>query len=268
MTKAFVDTTVLCDLLLPTSRAQSKTAAAAALRSYTETELPSYALREFRAGALGYLVLLYNVLVAHDTIEAALERFETLTARKPRQHVAGVKAIIRGMLCVRTADPNEWTESAIKKQLETWLCGEISQAWQQRRDNFDRVVQPLACFIEGELEIVDDQLVTTGGTLHCDSLARCSAAAALKGKSGEVDLVLKALRPAKGSFASTEIGSRRKALKEILRVRPDRFDKRRCRAIGDAYFCIMAPKDSAVLTTNIRDFKPMADVLGITVKAP
>jgi hypothetical protein len=41
-----------------------------------------------------------------------------------------------------------------------------------------------------------------------------------------------------------------------------------CRRFGDAYFVLFCPDDAVVLTTNVRDIKPMADALGVSVETP
>ena len=40
-----------------------------------------------------------------------------------------------------------------------------------------------------------------------------------------------------------------------------------CRDLGDAVYAFFAPPDSVVLTTNIRDHRPLAEALGKQAKA-
>jgi len=54
-----------------------------------------------------------------------------------------------------------------------------------------------------------------------------------------------------------------------LAVHPNsRFDREDCRALGDAYFALFAPADADILTTNLKDHRPLAEALGKTAVSP
>ena len=38
-----------------------------------------------------------------------------------------------------------------------------------------------------------------------------------------------------------------------------------CRSFGDPYFVLFCPKAATVVSTNLRDIKPMADAIGVRV---
>ena len=73
-TKAFLDTTVLADVLLDKGKRGSD--ARAALAAFKETQLPVYAIKEFKAGPLRAYVWLHNKFVVEKSYEGALTAVE------------------------------------------------------------------------------------------------------------------------------------------------------------------------------------------------
>ena len=82
--------------------------------------------------------------------------------------------------------------------------------------------------------------------------------------------LIEALHPnSLGKMAEkNENQKRRKALKELMSIGPTKFDKGRCRALGDAYFAAMCPAGSKVVTTNIQDHDILCSALGRTAVKP
>jgi hypothetical protein len=70
MKVAFVDTTVLTDILLKTDWQRERSVKA--LRSFRRTELPVYAIKEFKAGPLGHFVWLHNKLQTTKCVSATM----------------------------------------------------------------------------------------------------------------------------------------------------------------------------------------------------
>lgn len=66
MSKAFVDTTIIANLLLKPGAPQDE--AKAALARYSETILPVFAIKEFRGGAFRYYIWAHNKLVEKGNI--------------------------------------------------------------------------------------------------------------------------------------------------------------------------------------------------------
>lgn len=64
MSKAFVDTTILADALLKPGEVEQLTKTA--LLRYTTTELPVYAIKEFKAGVLKNYIWFYNKLALYN----------------------------------------------------------------------------------------------------------------------------------------------------------------------------------------------------------
>jgi hypothetical protein len=60
---------------------------------------------------------------------------------------------------------------------------------------------------------------------------------------------------------------RRAALKQLLRPKSN-IDRETCRELGDAVFAFFCPDDAVILTTNIRDHKPLAEALGKKAQTP
>lgn len=48
----------------------------------------------------------------------------------------------------------------------------------------------------------------------------------------------------------------------------DALTDSQCRDLGDAVFALLAPHDSVILTTNLKDHEPLASALGKTAQLP
>ena len=65
-----------------------------------------------------------------------------------------------------------------------------------------------------------------------------------------------------------EDARRREALKKLAVHPNSRFERKDCRALGDAYFAFFAPTNADILTTNIKDHLPLASALGKKAVSP
>lgn len=275
MSKAFVDTTVLCDAL-GLSSPQKAQVALTALAKYAHSETPVYGLKELRSGPFASWMLTYNVLVVSKTIDEANDRLNRQTAFRPRQASVASRALIAGLMAVvqslKAMDKGHVNFDE-KAALENYLLTQILTSWQKRRSIVNRVVQPLTCFVDDELELVNKQVRFVGARTGCITGVSCGAAIELRKQATQIDKLLVALRPPKKKKPEEgkekhETSRRRVALKEVLARLPNEFPRKDCRALGDAYFCIMAPVDCEILTTNVSDFEPMAAALGKKLKTP
>ncbi len=77
MNKAYVETTVLTNVLVKPSSAK-EAVAKAALSRYEETLLPVYSIKEFKAGPL------YHYSYIHDKLVQNVLRLRTLLPRRTR----------------------------------------------------------------------------------------------------------------------------------------------------------------------------------------
>jgi hypothetical protein len=81
--KAYVDTTVLTDALL--KQGPQGAVARGALKTYSETILPVYAIREFKAGPLNYWVWLHNKLVLTKSVSKTLDAISAIVGFQPNR---------------------------------------------------------------------------------------------------------------------------------------------------------------------------------------
>jgi hypothetical protein len=101
--------------------------------------------------------------------------------------------------------------------------------------------------------------------LSCDWKRGCAIAKQMSQEPGTVA----ALRHVALSDPSRrENVKRAQVLRHVVRT-PDRLiTDGQCRSIGDAVFAFLAPPDSVILTTNIRDHGPLAAAIGKHAEEP
>src|ERR1700729_967557 len=92
MAKAFVETTVLADALL---KPEAGKTAREALRKYEVTELPEYALKEFKAGPLKNVVWFHNKLVTTSSFVKAIDALQKMSLSPKRYTTATALEALR-----------------------------------------------------------------------------------------------------------------------------------------------------------------------------
>jgi hypothetical protein len=269
--KAFVDTTILTDVLLNVGPVRA--AALTALGRYSHTEIPTYAIKELALGPLRNFVWFHNKLALHSFADAmrALQgmsltpkRYTTATALQAIVHSAEqMKRETPSTLAAKYGNKASLDE-ILKDRWRLHLRKIIYSAWKRRRKVTDNVSIPCACLNEEDLEEGPKSTIEIKH-IQCITKPECSMAMALKAEPGQLkslrDVILE--QPPKA-----ENVRRAKVLKELYRLPKQPLDKTSCRSLGDAVFAFFAPLDTAILTTNKQDHEPLAKVLGKSVHTP
>lgn len=267
MSKAFLDTTILADVLLKTGPRKAK--ALAALRRYDSAEAPVYAIKEFKAGALYSWVWLHNKLKSTGSFAQTLAAIQAVMAHKKNLPATAMEALAQlarqhnstfGALAQKYGkNADEDAVAADRYRFEARR--RIATAWRKRRSLATMVV-PLSCYTEQEPYEGPDGLLACNPT-GCDGAEECCMAPILRAKNEHLvalrNVVLK-------QEAKPENSRRSHALKELIKKR--RLTDQMCRSLGDVIFAFFAPGDSVILTTNDRDHRPLAEALGKRVDTP
>lgn len=266
MTGSFLDTTVvvhIADKIEP-----GKTKGEAFVNANQPAESPYYALRELLAGHI------QNLCDAHNAIRAAENPAEALIALLRRSPLEGRKkeAKLQALaisLSETFANPSG-VRSDQKREMLQSLALRANGLWLRAHKLTNvKLVQSLGCFNEGKITYgVAGELRGPNDSFNCITSERCAAAAYLYDNKSDLSKMIEALHPGKldpSVATKNENSQRRKALKELLEKGPKAFGKRRCRALGDAYFAAMCPAGSVVVTSNTVDHQPLC--LALTKKA-
>jgi hypothetical protein len=270
--KAFLDTTILADILLKPG-APSATAAKAALGRFDSTLLPVYAIKEFKAGPLLNFVWFHNKLVSLNSIEKAIGALQTVSRSPHRYKTATALEALRASAysSARTRLDQlceKYGATATKDCVERDECrlaikSLVFRAWRRRRSVTSEVVEPLSCYEEkaphenrGLLELKPTR---------CNPRDECSLGNRLRTAIDELQR-LKDATDAQDS--NPELLRRSRALREVIRKPGRAVSEQVCRHLGDAVFAFLAPADATILTTNLKDHVPLANALGKNVEAP
>jgi len=270
VTKVFVETTVLTDALLKAGLLGA--AARQSLKRASETLLPVYAIKEFKAGPLSYYVWLHNKFVSerkYSDVQNALhalsrtpQRYRLSTALEAMRDVEATMRTTLAALSEKYGAQAD-VDSVMRDRYRLALYAKIAKAWKQRRTVVSSTVCPLSCYVETEPKSGKNGLIDLNGT-RCGPPRECCLAADFKARPSE----LRALMNSIEGSTRPEDQRRRKALRSLERTPKRTMTEEVCRALGDAVFALQCPRDAAVLTTNLRDHRPLAGALGKTALRP
>lgn len=260
MKKAFVDTTILTDVLLKVGDLHD--AAIQALSCYDASILPVFAIKEWKRGPLYAFVFLHNKLASTGSFIATNNTLSRMFMR-PRQRSTTFEALAAATWRLPPPATSQSADKEIAERYRLALKSLIYESWQSRRSITTETVTDLDCYIEtsprdlsnGEIDIKPRDCVGERECCLADQLRR------------KKELLLK-LRDSIPAAGGKEDQDRRKVLRQLA-VHPNvRFERKDCRALGDAYFAIFAPDDAEILTTNLKDHCPLAEAIGKKAVSP
>lgn len=273
--KAYIDTTILTNCLIKFG--DEKKIAKEALAQYEITELPIYAIKEFKAGPLDYVKYLYNKLLETNSIGDTIIALSSVGRQKNRQQTAfktigelikkaeslSVDSTLKGKYGELAESENTIYDSV---KLETKML--VFKAWKKRASIATEIVQPLSCYQQippfekknGELSLVPR---------NCESDDCCLTKVLRNEKRLDLTKLKVAINSLTPELKNKEENQKRaKLLHEIGSNLRKQISDSDCRNLGDAIFALFCPKDSEILTTNIKDHEPLAKALKKTAITP
>jgi hypothetical protein len=267
-TKALVDTSVLTNALLKPSL--EGRAATTAIKSFAESQLPQYAIKEFKAGPLRSYVWFHNKVISCANWEDAVNAISVIWRHHNRQSTAlRALADFQSSICKQMPAnlleqyPNQTLGEIQRAEAILWLKTVVFRAWRNREKLTTRVVSRLSCYKDYDPQVesngrIDDRPVVCG-------VDDCCLRASFRDRAAELDALISACDqlPKK-----PETDKRRQALRQLRRF-PDRpFEEKHCRALGDAVFALQCPKKAVIITTNLVDHGPLALAVGVSAISP
>jgi hypothetical protein len=263
MSKAYVETTILADVLLkPKSAKQQK--AKAALGRYEETLLPVYSIKEWKAGPLDYFAYFHDKLVQTKSLAKTYRALAALPRgnRKDTSMEALAAAATLSRSSILPGLSGNDQDQADSYRLS--IVSLVIRSWRKRRKITSRVTDELACYIESEPHVGKNGLFNLIPQ-KCDPEQECCLGPLLKAQPQLLDALRESI--SKTSQRAEDI-KRRQALKLLAKHPSDKVAKETCQHLGDAIFAFFCPPDAVVLTTNLRDHVPLAKALGKSAEKP
>lgn len=267
---AFVDTTILTDALL--KEGERKKRAKRALAAFDRSELPIYAIKEFKAGPLQHYVYLYNKLSKTGSLGKTIKALSRLPHFHSRKQDTALEALHAEWKKIGERNLSAITEDASEDpeldpyttdRVRLGLKRRILKAWRKRRDLTSDVVRELPCYTEseprerrGELHLDDKK---------CDPSPECCMADEFREDDDAVSSLMDAIEDLP---KNRENARRYSVLEELHEDENIRVEDERCRQLGDAIFAFYCPSESTILTTNVKDHKALAEALGKSAVKP
>jgi len=245
-------------------------AARAALSLYDKTELPVYAIKEFKAGPLRNYVWFYNKVVSVPAWQDAVAAIGSVRRQANKMSTA-LQALADFEGSISSALPSDFAArypgltmgEVKKKEAEVWLKSKIFLAWNQRRSLTSDVVEPLSCYEEKD-PFIDKHRLIIDRPVVCSTVDCCLRQLFAADKS----LTKKLLDACDQLPPKAETTKRRRVLRQLVRTSNRPLLEGDCRSLGDAVFAMQCPKDAVILTTNITDHSALAFAAGVTAVKP
>jgi hypothetical protein len=265
MSDAYIETTVLTDILVkPGSRKHQR--ATAALKRYENTFLPVYSIKEWKAGPLDTFVYLHNKLLFTRSYSQTLNAVAALP--RPYQKSTAIEALAAAATTLK-ASPQKFAglgggDDEMADSFRLALASLIIRSWHKRRKITTHVVDDLSCYVEVAPRVGQDGYFDLAPQ-ECDGDQECCLAPQLKSQAKLLEALLGAVPKNSGR---REDQKRRQALKRLIRHPNQIVDRDVCRDLGDAIFAFFCPQTAVVLTTNLRDHAPLANSVGKKAEKP
>lgn len=236
-------------------------------------EVPHYAYREMSAGVLHRLCSLQQRIATSENPAEALAAILSLPPQSGRNREAPLQEFQKSLF--KALNVTASTSGPIYEVVKDEMCSELALKAQRLWSRATRAkefnpVDPLSCFQVQDLDIDQSTgaIKPSTGRFGCTPGVRCAAAKYMIENRIELQKIVDFLRPDGNANEKVETSSRRKALKELLKLGATEFPRKRCRGLGDAYFAVRCPPGSHVLTTNLSDHEPLCNSIGKVAKTP
>ena len=266
--KAYVETTIIADVLLKPGSAKCA-AARGALKNYDETLLPVYAIKELKAGIVKNYAYVHEKLLQTRSLARTLEVISSLAQFRRYATSSALEALQAAIRLPRKATPQKGHTSNnddkdLADRYRLAIASLLVRSWRRRRQVTTRTVDELDCYTESA-PILNEYGVFDLTPLNCDPDTECCLADALRAEPGALRKMEAAIPV---SSTRQEDVKRRQVLHDLARSKHFELNRDRCRALGDAIFAFFAPRDCVVLTTNAKDHAPLAQAIGKSVESP
>ena len=261
--RCYLDTTVLVEALFKTPARRRR--AKAAIGAFSGSSVSVYAIKEMHAGAMSYLIWLFNKLSETRSLAKTMEAIGAVWMQRNRmatalEMLAALQSEVVGAELSDAWNPFQTDRMLADMHMQS-LRRIILNGWRDRRRLTTEVVDELKCFPE-ESPFYDEELKMLVMTRRgCPTNRDCSYAPKLRSRPRELENLLKVIE---GSTRA-EDNRRRKALRTLFNTPNRKFEDKQCRDLGDAYFALHCPSDSVILTSNVKDHQPLAAALGKSV---
>jgi hypothetical protein len=268
--KALIDTTILANILLKSGDIRKKSQSA--LRTFDQSLLPVYAIKEFKAGPLHNYVYCYNKIITTGSFYKTVAAIQRLSLTPQRYKTAtALEALTEASKSISQNTTQDILDKYSNTDLGKILYDEtrlslkvkIMMAWKKMRLVATDVVNPLMCYTEvaptEKRGLIDDS------PLSCQPNSKCSVQTTMRDNLKDVKKLWEAID---GLSIKREDINRKKVLKSIFRTPKRDISGDDCRRLGDAVFALIAPNDSVILTTNVKDHRALAGALGKKAVSP
>lgn len=266
MTKAYIETTVLTNILLkPGSPKEAR--AKTALTRYSSTLLPVYSVKEWKAGPLQNYAYFHNKLVTTKSLANTISALNSLSYSPYKKGTSfeALEAATRldtGPAAATATGTERDREASDRYRLA--VASLILRSWRRRRKVMTHCIQDIECYTEAEPKIGKDGLFDLKPQ-RCHQDRECALAGLLKARP---DLLTALRNSISESSTRREDRERRKVLKQLVNTPKLPLGRDSCRALGDAIFAFFCPDDAVVLTTNMRDLDPLTKAVGKRAESP
>ena len=233
------------------------------IQKFSQTHIPEYAHKELKLGVVRNFHWFFTKLQDTNSMVDALSALQRSSLSLARYRTAtGIQALKTAMnnsltqlLLARQAgqSSSDSNEKTLARIMALELRRQITSGWNNRLA-IGKMVFPLDCYPRQQIDSESDPFTIKPD--NCAKGAKCCVFKELKQYKKQAKIlkdVISALPP------KQEYKRRKDALKQVQLGRE--FDLKECRAIGDAYFALTCAKDWTLLSTNTKDFAPMAEAL-------
>ncbi len=270
MSKAYVETTILTNLLLkPSSRKQA--AAISALNRYDETLLPVYSIKEWKAGPLDHYAYVHDKLVQTRSLAYTLAAINSLNPVTDARRQDTTRETFEAAARLDRAKPssahiNGRPDEEMADRYRLALASLIIRSWRKRRKLTTRTIQDLECYAEAEPKIGKDGFFDLTPKQCCGDRHCCLWDELKLEKHRDILIAMRNSIPENSPHFEDK--NRRKVLKHLINTPKIPLNREDCRRLGDAVFAFFCPHDAVILTTNIRDHQPLAKAAGKRAEKP
>lgn len=226
-----------------------------------------YVRMEIKRGFLQYLVLLHNKLTTYTSYHEVADSIYRLSATPSRNRLSSILKVMAEFFKDVEKEKIDNLDEYLRREMASYTRILIRRLWNSLERLAEDLLNPMDCYLDIAPPRQAGTVLHNDGSQCNKSEIECKIKEFFEAHRKDFEAILKALRALPNPDFETK--KRIKSLKEILRLLPYGSRKfsnkehnfKHCWSCGDAILAVLSPAKSTILTSNLKHFQPICNII-------
>ena len=226
-----------------------------------------YVRMEIKRGFLQYLVLLHNKLTTYTSYHEVMDSIYRLSATPSRNRLSSILKAMAEFFKDVEKEKIDNLDEYLRREMASYTRILVRRVWNSLERLSEELLNPMNCYIDIAPPHQVKAVLYNDGSQCNKSKIECKIKEFFETHRKDFEEILKTLQVLPQPDLETK--KRIKSLKEILRLLPYASRKfsnkehnfKNCWSCGDAILAVLSPAKSTILTSNLKHYQPICNII-------